>query len=158
MSGAGQRGPDLSGLVGESRASSHDVDGFHWRHAAGADRVEAIARAFSEAGYFLEMITCEDRRADEGTMRLVYTYCCWGEADRHVVFVDVAGEIPGAEAPSVSGVFAGANWHEREVYDMYGVVFSGHPNLKRLLLPEDADFHALLKDFGRVEDAIEGGG
>jgi NADH-quinone oxidoreductase subunit C len=45
-------------------------------------------------------------------------------------------------------VYPGADWYEREVYDLFGIKFAGHPNLKRLLLPEDADFHPLLKDFG----------
>ncbi len=53
-------------------------------------------------------------------------------------------------------MYKAADWNEREVYDMYGVTFAGHPDLKRILLPDDADFHALLKDFGRMEDA-EGG-
>ncbi len=41
--------------------------------------------------------------------------------------------------------------YEREVFDLFGIHFFGHPNLKRLLLPEDADFHPLLKDFGASE-------
>ena len=54
--------------------------------------------------------------------------------------------------PSVSAVTPAANWFEREIFDMFGLSFEGHPQLERILLPEDADFHPLLKDFGRVED------
>jgi len=61
-------------------------------------------------------------------------------------------ELP-AQGQSIAGVFPAADWYEREVYDMFGVRFAGHPDLKRILLPDDADFHALLKDFGRMEDA-----
>lgn len=51
-----------------------------------------------------------------------------------------------------------ADWFEREIYDMYGVRFDDHPDLARILLPDDADFHALLKDFGRIEDAEDADG
>jgi NADH-quinone oxidoreductase subunit C len=47
-------------------------------------------------------------------------------------------------------VFPGANWHERETHDFFGIVFLGHPDLSPLLLPEDADFHPLRKDFPGV--------
>ncbi|MHA1993301.1 MAG: NADH-quinone oxidoreductase subunit C [Candidatus Hodarchaeales archaeon] len=43
------------------------------------------------------------------------------------------------EIPSVTSIWASANWHERELFDMFGIVVSGHPNLKRLLLPDDWD-------------------
>jgi NADH-quinone oxidoreductase subunit C len=49
--------------------------------------------------------------------------------------------------PSVQGVWATANWEEREVYDMFGVVFEGHPELKRILLPEEWQGHPLRKDY-----------
>jgi NADH-quinone oxidoreductase subunit C len=55
------------------------------------------------------------------------------------------GRLP--EVPSVSGVWRTADWHEREVYDLVGVFFSGHPNLVRILLNDDWVGHPLRKDY-----------
>jgi NADH-quinone oxidoreductase subunit C len=49
--------------------------------------------------------------------------------------------------PTVVGVWKTANWHERETYDMFGVIFDNHPDLRRILLPSDFDGHALRKDY-----------
>jgi len=51
--------------------------------------------------------------------------------------------------PSLSGLYQGADWQEREVYDLMGIIFKGHPNLKRVFLWEGYDGHPLRKDFNR---------
>ena len=58
---------------------------------------------------------------------------------------DVEGQLP--DVPSVSGVWRTADWHEREVFDLSGVNFTGHPNLVRILCPEDWVGYPLRKDY-----------
>lgn len=52
-----------------------------------------------------------------------------------------------AKVPTVTGLWKTANWHERETYDLVGIKFDGHPDLRRILLPSDFDGHALRKDY-----------
>jgi len=51
------------------------------------------------------------------------------------------------EIPSISEVYSAANWHERETYDLFGIIFSNHPNLERILLPKDWKGYPLRKDY-----------
>ncbi len=62
---------------------------------------------------------------------------------------DTPGELP--EVPSVSDIWSTANWHEREVYDLSGIRFTGHPDLRRILCPEDWPGYPLRKDFQMPE-------
>jgi len=63
------------------------------------------------------------------------------------LFVRVTVPKEAAEVDSIALVYAGAEWHEREIYDLFGVSFRGHPDLRRILLPDDYPGHPLRKSF-----------
>lgn len=63
----------------------------------------------------------------------------------------------GKENPSVeslSGLYSAANWHEREAYDLFGIIFNNHPNLERILLPKDWIGHPLRKDYVNKDERL----
>lgn len=116
--------------------------GYHLEVAALPAQIPDVAQAMLAAGCFLESFTAVDLRE---TFDLVYHFASFYELCRTAVHVPL-GKKKGM--PTISHIYPGADWYEREVFDLFGIHFFNHPNLKRLLLPEDADFHPLLKDFG----------
>lgn len=102
------------------------------------------ARALRDAGYFYESLTCTDRLATHQGFELLHTFNRFDAAQR----VAVRTLVPhGEAAPSLADIYGIAAWNEREAWEFYGLSFAGHPGLTWLLLPDDTDFHPLLKSF-----------
>jgi NADH-quinone oxidoreductase subunit C len=71
----------------------------------------------------------------------------WSVTHRHHLRLRTHVARDGGSLPSLTDVWSGANWHERETFEMFGVVFDGHPNLTPLLLPDGFEGRPLRKDF-----------
>ena len=120
--------------------NERDRRGFDVEAEARPDQIVSVAALYRGAGYFLECLTAVDQ---EDFRELWYQFNRFDGCDRHLVRV----ELDESETvPTVSHLYGSARWFEREAFDMMGIQVQGHPNLKRLLLPEDADFHPLRRD------------
>jgi NADH-quinone oxidoreductase subunit C len=126
------------------RETDYKAKGYHLDVALPPEKVVAAAEILSRENFFIEAITGVDW-IDEQQLEVVYDFNHFEELCRVVVRSRLERSNP--EIPTISHIYHGANWHERETHDFFGIKFSGHPNLEPLLLPEDADFHPLLKDF-----------
>jgi NADH-quinone oxidoreductase subunit C len=86
-----------------------------------------------------------DMYTPEGRFEVVYNL--YSLRNKKYVRLKVRVDEADAVVPTVTGVWSGANWHERETFDMMGITFSGHPDLRRLYMPEEFEHYPLRKDF-----------
>jgi len=101
--------------------------------------------AGSEFGlHYLSFVSAIDR-PDAGEFEVLYHLYSFDTKDDLALKVRVPRDAP--TVPSVTGVWDGANWHEREAYDLFGIVFEGHPNLRRIMMTDDWVGHPLRKDY-----------
>ena len=84
-------------------------------------------------------------KEDPPRMEVVYHLLSYEHRHKFVLKVHLPRE--GAHVPTVEGTWAVANWHEREAYDLFGMVFDGHSDMRRILLPDDWIGHPLRKDW-----------
>jgi NADH-quinone oxidoreductase subunit C len=84
-------------------------------------------------------------KEDPPRLEVVYHLFSYPQRHRFVLKVQLPREAP--VVPTVEGVWGVANWHEREAYDLFGITFSGHSDLRRILLPDDWQGHPLRKDW-----------
>jgi len=93
---------------------------------------------------FLSDLTCADHLPRRPRFDVVYHLASVPAGHRIRLKVQVDEDDP--VVPSVTGVWPGANWYEREVFDLFGIIFEGHPDLTRILLPDDFEGHPLRRD------------
>ncbi len=108
------------------------------------DKLRDAVTLCSQAGLYLEAITGLDFT---DRLEIVYHLNCYEPLSRIALRVRCNhGEAPA----TISDIYTAAMWHEREVHEFFAVPFQGNPDLRCLLLPEDADYHPHLKSFGKV--------
>jgi NADH-quinone oxidoreductase subunit C len=107
-----------------------------------ADRIRQTVQLCREVGYFLDTLTALDF---EDGFELVYHLNCY-EPKARVCFRVFFDHL--FTPPTITDIYPGASWLEREVHDFYGIKFSGNPDLRPLLMYEDADCHPLRKTYG----------
>jgi NADH-quinone oxidoreductase subunit C len=95
---------------------------------------------------FLADICGVDRGVEEEP-RFEVNYHLFSTTKHHRLRLKVVLNEDDAHVPTVTSVWRTANWHERETFDLFGIIFDGHPDLRRILLPDDWQGHALRKDF-----------
>ncbi|MDI6803644.1 MAG: NADH-quinone oxidoreductase subunit C [Bacteroidota bacterium] len=89
----------------------------------------------------------------KGILGVVYNFGSIAKKHKFTLKVEVPVDSP--NIPSVESVWRTADWHEREAFDLFGIVFTDHPDLRRILLPEDWEGHPLRKDY-QVQEFYHG--
>jgi NADH-quinone oxidoreductase subunit C len=111
-----------------------------------AGQIRAAAATVQAAGYnFFEDMTAVDWFPSSPRFQLSYHIVSHTYKERIRLRVLVDGDAPAVE--SITSVWPSANFYEREVFDLFGIRFDGHPNLRRILMPDDWQGHPLRKDY-----------
>lgn len=109
--------------------------------------VDTCASLKANHGFDLLADLCGADRGIEDDPRFEVNYHLFSTKHHQRLRLKVLLSADNAKVPTVTGIWKTSDWHERETYDLLGVIFEGHPDLRRILLPSDFDGHALRKDY-----------
>lgn len=139
----------LRGVFGDAVVHHEIVAGDEHVVYLRPDRAKEVLRWLKDAPEHRYDMLVDVTAVDYGGGRpLQLVYQLWSIDHRRALRVKVELPLDALEADTVVDLWAGANWLEREVYDMFGIRFRGHPDLRRILMPENyAEGHPLRKDF-----------
>ncbi len=114
--------------------------------------LEVSTYLYQDENMYFDMLSCLtgiDNGVESNTMEVVYNLYSIPFEHALMLKVELIREKPVIH--SVSDIWKTANWHEREAYDLLGITFEGHPDLRRILLPADWEGHPLKKDYEHQE-------
>ncbi len=110
------------------------------------ESIIAACRVVQSAGYeFLADVTCVDWYPNQPRFQVTYHLLSMSMKQR--IRLRVMVDESDASVDSITGVWPAANFYEREIFDLFGVRFGGHPNLRRIMMPDDYQGNPLRKDF-----------
>ena len=115
-----------------------------------AEKVDVVLRGLKETqGYDMlcDLAGIDYLNYPEATDRYAVVYSLTNTTTGERLFLKAYVNDPDPELPSVVAIWEGANWMEREVFDMFGITFTGHPDLRRILMPDAFVGHPLRKDY-----------
>ena len=127
-----------------------EFSGEHILHVKGQDILKVLTELKDDGFNFLADLTAIDNLTLGGFERFAVSYHLLSHktAERVTVKAYISEEKP--SLPSVESLWKTADWQEREVFDLYGIRFEGHPNLIRIMNPDDFDGYPLRKDYPRL--------
>ncbi len=137
---------ELRGLPSQVNEVDYRKRGYHIEIFLSAGEVRRFAGLMRDHCYYLVFVSAVHLAP---AVEVIYQFASHADPCRIVGRAQVTDD---GSIPTISDIFDGANWHEREAAEMFGVAFSGHPYPEPLLLPEDAAaLHPLLKGEGKVK-------
>ena len=141
----------LANAFPEVEKAQAQIQGVLTLRAASGDALVALAAWLKDKlGFdYLDMITAV-HAFDRGMFELVYCFTHLPDGRRIALKLETA-----QAAPSLTPLFPAADWQEREVFDLFGVRFAGHPDLRRILNPQSMGGHPLRKDYVHVKDRFD---
>jgi NADH-quinone oxidoreductase subunit C len=122
----------------------------------GAELIRITSFLHSHPDVYADRLSCItglDNGPEQATMEVIWHFDCLTTGIAFAIKVVVDRQAP--EVPSLATVWKSADWLEREVYDMYGILFTGHRDLRRILMPADWEGFPLRKDYV-VQDVYHG--
>jgi NADH-quinone oxidoreductase subunit C len=130
---------EAASISAETGISADDIT---FVRVAPSDLLATVRLLVEDLGYgrFIDLTAVDDPRRED---RFELQYLVYSMAELR--WLRVKCRTTG-EAPSITSMLPGANWYEREVYDLFGVHFAGHPNLTRIMMPDDWQGHPLRRD------------
>lgn len=118
--------------------------GLHLEVTVEPTNVVEAAKLLDKQGFAIDAVTGMDW-PKQNLLEVIYDYLHFESGLRVAVRARLPRNAP--KLPTISKIYSGADWHERETHEFFGIEFIGHRDLSNFLLPEDATYHPLLKDF-----------